>query len=111
MRIVLLRVLAVAPHNHIIIYHCNIALCIITQCHTFAQAEVAAVLVNRHHVTEASITALTPYSAQKEEIKKRLQDKKLLTIPVKTITESQGTNLYSVLAKHQFHICLLVCRK
>ena len=65
-------------------------------------------LVNRHHVTEASITALTPYSAQKEEIKKRLQDKKLLTIPVKTITESQGTDVYSVSAKHQFHIICLV---
>ena len=57
------------------------------------QAEIAAVLVNQYRVKQTSILALTPYSAQKEEIKKRLQDRKLITIPVKTITESQGTNL------------------
>jgi superfamily I DNA and/or RNA helicase len=56
-------------------------------------------------VTQDNITALTPYSAQKEEIKKRLQEQKLLTIPVKTITESQGT---ATLPKHQLYVYLLV---
>jgi superfamily I DNA and/or RNA helicase len=48
-------------------------------------------------VTQDNITALTPYSAQKEEIKKRLQDEKLpVKISVKTITESQGTDHISL---------------
>lgn len=64
--------------------------CIIKTC---VQAEIAAVLVNQHKVSQASITALTPYSAQKEELKKRLQEKRLLDVPVKTITESQGDDL------------------
>ena len=54
------------------------------------QVEIAHVLVSHHKVPRTSLTALTPYSSQKEEIKKRLEEKTLSEIPVKTITESQG---------------------
>jgi superfamily I DNA and/or RNA helicase len=48
------------------------------------------VLVTRHGVAQKQIAALTPYSAQKEEIKKYLKLKALPDITVKTVTESQG---------------------
>lgn len=46
----------------------------------------------RHHVAQNQIAALTPYSAQKDEIKKYLskKDPKLSGVHVKTVTESQG---------------------
>ena len=69
-------------------YHSQVYLSLIC-----GQAEIAVVLVNQHRVSQTSITALTPYSAQKEEIKKRLQEKRLSNILVKTITESQGDSL------------------
>ena len=37
------------------------------------------------------IAALTPYSAQREEIRKELRNFKVKGVPVKTITDSQGT--------------------
>ena len=50
-------------------------------------------LVTRHRVAQNQIAALTPYSAQKEEIKKYLKDRNLAGIQVKTVTESQGDYL------------------
>ena len=47
-------------------------------------------LVTNHRVAQNQIAALTPYSAQKEEIKKHLKDRNLSQIQVKTVTESQG---------------------
>lgn len=47
-------------------------------------------LVTRHRVAQNQIAALTPYSAQKEEIKKYLKVRNLSGIQVKTVTESQG---------------------
>ncbi len=47
-------------------------------------------LVARHKVAQKQIAALTPYSAQKEEIKKYLRARNLSDITVKTVTESQG---------------------
>ena len=45
-----------------------------------------------HHVAPNQIAALTPYSAQKDEIKKCLlrKDPKLSSVHVRTVTESQG---------------------
>ena len=37
------------------------------------------------------IAALTPYSAQREEIRKELQNSGVRGVRVKTITDSQGT--------------------
>jgi len=36
------------------------------------------------------VAVITPYSAQKEEIRKQLAEKDLVDVAVKTITESQG---------------------
>ena len=47
------------------------------------------VLVNTFKVPPREVAALTPYSAQREEIKKKLQERRI-AIEVKTITESQG---------------------
>ena len=46
----------------------------------------------QHRVAQNEIAALTPYSAQKDEIKKCLlkKDPKLSNVQVKTVTESQG---------------------
>ena len=52
-------------------------------------------LVTTHRVAQTQIAALTPYSAQKEEIKKYLKDYGLSDIRVKTVTESQGTTIRS----------------
>ena len=38
------------------------------------------------------IAALTPYSAQRQEIRKELDNHKVKNVRVKTITDSQGTN-------------------
>ena len=48
-------------------------------------------LVKQRGVPQKQIAALTPYSAQKEEIKRYLIREGLLDIHVKTVTESQGT--------------------
>ena len=53
------------------------------------KAEIAAFLVRRR-VPQERIAALTPYSAQKEEIKRYLSRERLSDIQVKTVTESQG---------------------
>ena len=47
-------------------------------------------LVTKHRVDQGQIAALTPYSAQKEEIKRYLKARSLSQIQVKTVTESQG---------------------
>ena len=52
--------------------------------------DIALVLVTKHGVAHDQIAALTPYSAQKEEIKKCLRARNLSRIQVKTVTESQG---------------------
>lgn len=64
-------------------------------CMYYIQADIAFELVMRHHVAQNQIAALTPYSAQKDEIKKWLlkKDPKLSNVHVKTVTESQGNIL------------------
>lgn len=52
--------------------------------------EVAELLVSNYHVSPEEIAVITPYSAQKEEIKTRLKTTCVDGIAVKTITESQG---------------------
>ena len=50
------------------------------------QTKIVNVLINNFKVKPSKIAVLTPYSAQREEIKKQLQNK----VEIKTITESQG---------------------
>ena len=52
--------------------------------------EIAKALIHKHGVDPDQIVALTPYSAQKEEIKAHLENQKVAGVVVKTITESQG---------------------
>ena len=72
------------------------------------KAKIASVLVTRHRVKENQIAALTPYSAQKEEIKKHLLAKGLSAMQAKTITESQGYNHYTYMPEPAL-IRTLVC--
>ena len=46
--------------------------------------------MTQYQVAQNQIAALTPYSAQKEEIKRILIEKNVPNIQVKTVTESQG---------------------
>ena len=41
------------------------------------------------------MAALTPYSAQREEIRRELRNHGVSHVPVKTITDSQGNFIYS----------------
>jgi len=52
--------------------------------------EIAKVLIRKHGVDPDKIAALTPYSAQKEEIREQLENQNITGVVVKTITESQG---------------------
>ncbi len=54
------------------------------------QAQIAKKLVGTHGIHPDRIAAITPYSAQREEIRKQLQTQSLSAVLVKTITESQG---------------------
>ena len=54
------------------------------------QVEIAKVLIHTHGVDPDKIAALTPYSAQKEEIRAQLENQNITGVVVKTITESQG---------------------
>ena len=57
------------------------------------QAHIAETLVCQYKVSSREIAVLTPYSAQKEVIKDKLNQRRELknkNILVKTITESQG---------------------
>lgn len=51
---------------------------------------IASVLVSQYRVKQNQIAALTPYSAQKEEIKRCLNANNVSDIKVKTVKESQG---------------------
>ena len=55
-----------------------------------SQAYIAHVLHTKHGVPVAKLAALTPYSAQREELRKQLNRRALPGVTVKTITESQG---------------------
>ena len=57
-------------------------------------------LVTKHKVAQDKIAALTPYSAQKEEIKKYLRGRDLSRIQVKTVTESQGNSSIHIYQSH-----------
>lgn len=46
--------------------------------------------MTKYQVAQNQIAALTPYSAQKEEIKRILRENNVPDIQVKTVTESQG---------------------
>ena len=63
--------------THTIIYLCT-------------QVEIAKVLIHKHGVDPDMIAALTPYSAQKEEIRAQLENQNITGVLVKNITESQG---------------------
>ena len=52
--------------------------------------DIARVLHNIHKVEFSQMAVLTPYSAQKEEIKKLADQAKLTGLKVASITESQG---------------------
>ena len=58
--------------------------------HTLIQAEIAEALISRHKVEPGEIAVITPYSAQKEEVKKQLGREGVEGVTVKTITDSQG---------------------
>ena len=51
-------------------------------------------LTEVHRVHPNEIVVLTPYSAQKVEIKRIAEKQKITEVEVKTITESQGEYLY-----------------
>ena len=57
------------------------------------QVRILRLLTTKFGVHPREVAALTPYSAQREEIKRRLESKRLTGIEVKTITESQGMHL------------------
>ena len=48
------------------------------------------VLIDNHTIDPRQIAALTPYSAQREEIRKQMKKQRVTGVEVKTITESQG---------------------
>jgi len=48
------------------------------------------VLMDKHTIDPKHIAALTPYSAQREEIRKQMKKQRVSGVEVKTITESQG---------------------
>ena len=48
------------------------------------------VLIDKHTIDPRHIAALTPYSAQREEIRKQMKKRRVNGVEVKTITESQG---------------------
>ena len=50
------------------------------------QTQIVNVLIEKFKVKPDKIAVLTPYSAQREEIKRQLDNK----VEIKTITESQG---------------------
>lgn len=58
------------------------------------QAAIAKRLISEHGMQAEDIAAITPYSAQKEEIKKQLKRLKLEAVVVKTITDAQGNKIY-----------------
>lgn len=58
--------------------------------------DIASALVTKHRVSQDQIAALTPYSAQKEEIKIYLKARNLSQIQVKTVTESQGNYMLNL---------------
>ena len=49
-----------------------------------------------HKVATTEIAVLTPYSAQKAEIKKQMEKQGITGVEVKTITESQGNTSNTV---------------
>ena len=58
---------------------------------TLPQARIARELINKYGVEAKEIAALTPYSAQRQEIRKELRNFGVKDVLVKTITDSQGT--------------------
>ena len=55
------------------------------------QAQIARQLIITYGVKAEEIAALTPYSAQREEIRRELRNSRVRDVRVKTITDSQGT--------------------
>lgn len=60
------------------------------------QAQIAKQLIITYGVDATEIAALTPYSAQREEIRKELRNYRVGEVRVKTITDSQGTFSQSI---------------
>ena len=54
------------------------------------QVEIMKALIDNHTIDPRQIAALTPYSAQREEIRKQMKKQRVTRVEVKTITESQG---------------------
>ena len=55
-----------------------------------SQAQIAKQLIIIYGVNAEEIAALTPYSAQREEIRRELRNFGVKGVRVKTITDSQG---------------------
>ena len=51
-------------------------------------------LTEVHKVDPNEIAVLTPYSAQKQELKRIMEKQRITGAEVKTITESQGEYIY-----------------
>lgn len=54
---------------------------------------IAKILIEVHEVAPGEIAVLTPYSAQKAEIKRQMERQDITGVEVKTITESQGKHI------------------
>ena len=54
------------------------------------QAKIARELIITYRINSEEIAALTPYSAQREEIRRELRSYGVRGVRVKTITDSQG---------------------
>lgn len=60
------------------------------------KVKIAKEMIEKYGVDPKEIAALTPYSAQREEIRKELRycGGRVRGVPVKTITDSQGTQFH-----------------
>ena len=57
---------------------------------TTKQVEIVDTLIRQYKINPDSIATITPYSAQKEEIRKELDSHGLKAVKAKSITDSQG---------------------
>ncbi len=74
--------------------------------YAYLQAQIAKTLITVHGVSPKEVAAITPYSAQREEIRKQLQTQAVSDVLVKTITESQGSIDFVKWQLHNINIIL-----
>ena len=72
------------------------------------QIQIVQVLHSDHEVPMDDIAILTPYSAQKRTLQKKVADmtKEFSSLKIVTISESQGMTYTSDLSSHMIH-CLI----